>query len=63
MEVISMGIYLDPGNEGFQRILPPYSVMLAMRKFGSYWQKTSAAESLMTYINMDFEGSRRLSPG
>ena len=36
----------------------PYSVMLAMRKkkFGSYWQKTSAAESLMTYINMDFEG-------
>ena len=56
MEVISMGIYLDPGNEGFQRILPPYSVMLAMRKFGSYWQKTSAAESLMTYINMDFEG-------
>ena len=39
-------------------IYNPYSVMLAMkkRKFGSYWQKTSAAESLMTYINMDFEG-------
>ncbi|MDE7353610.1 MAG: ATP-binding protein [Acetatifactor sp.] len=39
-------------------IYNPYSVMLAMRKkrFDSYWQKTSAAESLMTYINMDFEG-------
>ena len=39
-------------------IYNPYSIMLAMRKkkFGSYWQKTSAAESLMTYINMDFEG-------
>ncbi len=39
-------------------IYNPYSVMLSMRKrkFGSYWQKTSAAESLMTYINMDFEG-------
>ena len=33
-------------------IYNPYSVMLAMRKkkFGSYWQKTSAAESLMTYL-------------
>ncbi len=40
----------------------PYSVMLAMRKrkFGSYWQKTSAAESLMTYINMDFEGLQEI---
>ena len=39
-------------------IYNPYSVMQAVRKkkFGSYWQKTSAAESLMTYINMDFEG-------
>lgn len=39
-------------------IYNPYSIMLAMRKqkFGSYWRKTSAAESLMTYINMDFEG-------
>ncbi|MCM1056388.1 MAG: ATP-binding protein [Firmicutes bacterium] len=39
-------------------IYNPYSVMMAMRKkeFGSYWQKTSAAESLMNYINMDFEG-------
>ena len=40
----------------------PYSVMLSMRKrkFGSYWQKTSAAESLMTYINMDFEGLQEI---
>ncbi len=39
-------------------IYNPYSVMMAMRKkrFDSYWRKTSAAESLMTYINMDFEG-------
>lgn len=39
-------------------IYNPYSVTLAMlkKKFGSYWQKTSAAESLMIYINMDFEG-------
>ncbi len=39
-------------------IYNPYSVMQAMRKkkFGSYWQRTSAAESLMTYINMNFEG-------
>ena len=39
-------------------IYNPYSVMMAMRKkrFDSYWQKTSAAESLITYINMDFEG-------
>ena len=44
--------------QGMGAIYNPYSVMLAMRKrkFGSYWQKTSAAESLMTYINMDFEG-------
>ncbi len=36
----------------------PYSVMCAVRsgEFQSYWRKTSAAESLMTYINMDFEG-------
>ena len=43
-------------------IYNPYSVMQAMRKkkFGSYWQKTSAAESLMTYINMDFEGLQEI---
>lgn len=36
----------------------PYSVMKAL-KAGcrkSYWRKTSAAESLKNYINMDFEG-------
>lgn len=43
---------------GLGAIYNPYSVMCAMqdRKFASYWKKTSAAESLMTYINMDFEG-------
>lgn len=36
----------------------PYSVMTAMqrKKYRSYWQKTSAAESLSTYINLNFEG-------
>ena len=43
---------------GVGAIYNPYSVMMAMRKkrFDSYWRRTSAAESLMTYINMDFEG-------
>ncbi len=43
---------------GCGSIYNPYSVMYAMQeqKCRSYWQKTSAAESLMTYINMDFEG-------
>lgn len=36
----------------------PFSVMRAVhnKKCRSYWQKTSAAESLLTYINMDFDG-------
>ena len=36
----------------------PYSVMQALHsgKFSSYWQKTSASETLMTYIDMDLEG-------
>lgn len=36
----------------------PYSVMKALKsgKCRSYWRKTSAAESLKYYINMDFEG-------
>ncbi len=40
----------------------PYSVMCAVRsrEFQSYWRKTSAAESLMTYINMDFEGMQEV---
>ena len=43
-------------------IYNPYSVMQAMRKrrFDSYWRKTSAAKSLMTYINMDFEGLQEM---
>ena len=43
---------------GCDAIYNPYSVMCAMQdhKCRSYWRKTSAAESLMTYINMDFEG-------
>ena len=47
--------YAFPGHGA---IYNPYSVMCAMQegKCRSYWQKTSAAESLMTYINMDFEG-------
>jgi len=45
---------------GFGSIYNPYSVMRAIRdsKCRSYWQKTSAAESLFTYINMDFNGLR-----
>ncbi|MBP3296204.1 MAG: AAA family ATPase, partial [Lachnospiraceae bacterium] len=36
----------------------PYSVMEAVstRECESHWQKTSAAESLVSYINMDWEG-------
>ena len=36
----------------------PYSVMSAMqsRKLRSYWRRTSAAEALLTYIDMDEEG-------
>ncbi|MDO5132842.1 MAG: AAA family ATPase [Eubacteriales bacterium] len=36
----------------------PYSVMQALTtgKYKSYWKKTSAAEALMTYIDMDQDG-------
>ena len=39
-------------------IYNPYSVMQAIEngKFKSYWKKTSAAEALMTYIDMDQDG-------
>ena len=39
-------------------IYNPYSVMQAVDtgKYRSYWKKTSAAETLMTYIDMDHEG-------
>ena len=44
--------------QGYEAIYNPYSVMCAMQeqKCRSYWRKTSAAESLMTYINMDYDG-------
>ncbi len=47
---------------GYEAIYNPYSVMCAMQeqKCRSYWRKTSAAESLMTYINMDFEGLQEI---
>lgn len=43
---------------GVGAVYNPYSVMnaLKLRKCRSYWRKTSAAESLKNYINMDFEG-------
>lgn len=39
-------------------IYNPYSVMCAMdeKECRSFWKETSAAESLKTYINMDFDG-------
>lgn len=39
-------------------IYNPYSVMCALKsgKFTSYWKKTSAVETLLTYIDMDEEG-------
>ena len=41
-----------------ESVYNPYSVMTAIRMgdFGSYWQKSAAAESLSVYIDMDFEG-------
>ncbi len=38
-------------------IYNPYSVMMALdkKKCKSYWRRTSAAESLKTYINMNFD--------
>lgn len=36
----------------------PYAVMRATRsrRFGSYWRQTSAADTLLTYLDLDFEG-------
>ncbi|MDE7352970.1 MAG: AAA family ATPase [Acetatifactor sp.] len=47
---------------GYGAVYNPYSVMCAIeaQECCSYWQKTSAAESLMTYINMDFEGLQEI---
>ena len=42
----------------YRTIYNPYSVMQALLtgKYKSYWKKTSAAENLMTYIDMDQDG-------
>ena len=50
------------GFSGVGAIYNPYSVMCAIRtrEFQSYWRKTSAAESLMSYVNMDFEGMQEV---
>lgn len=44
--------------EGVGSVYNPYSVICAMqnRQFRSYWKQTSAAEALLTYIDMDEEG-------
>ncbi|SEA78041.1 Predicted AAA-ATPase [Pseudobutyrivibrio sp. ACV-2] len=44
--------------DGDRPIFNPYSVMQAIErgKLESYWRKTTAAETLFTYINMDFKG-------
>jgi len=42
----------------YHSIYNPYSVMQSVSsgKYKSYWKKTSAAETLMTYIDMDQDG-------
>lgn len=55
----SMKRWYDGYTVGDQHsIYNPYSVMqaLASGNYKSYWKKTSAAETLMTYIDMDMEG-------
>ena len=44
--------------EGYGEIYNPYSVMEALKsgECSSHWKKTSAAENLITYINMDEDG-------
>ncbi len=49
----------------FKRCEPiynPYSVMTAMQmgEFKSYWRKTTAAESLKTYISMNMDGLQEI---
>lgn len=50
--------WYDGYSFGDVSIYNPYSVMTAMKrkKYRSYWRKTSAADSLETYVNMDFDG-------
>ncbi len=47
--------------EGTSSVYNPNSVMKALqnKKFRSYWTETSAAESLMGYISLDFDGLSR----
>ena len=55
----SMKRWYDGYTVGDQHsIYNPYSVMQALEtgKYKSYWKKTSAAETLMTYIDMDQDG-------
>lgn len=42
----------------YQTIYNPYSVMHALEtgKYISYWKQTTAADTLMTYIDMDMDG-------
>ncbi len=44
--------------DNIHSVYNPYSIMSAMQsgKFKSYWKKTSAAEALLTYIDMDEDG-------
>lgn len=46
---------------GMEAVYNPNSVMEALRNddFDSYWTQTSAAESLMGYISLDFDGLGR----
>ena len=47
---------------GHVDIYNPYSVMCAIqnKKCRSYWKKTSASESLFSYINMNFDGLQEI---
>lgn len=54
-----MKVWYDGYSVGDQHsIYNPFSVMHAVSsgKYRSYWKKTSAAETLMTYIDMDQDG-------
>lgn len=53
------------GFRGIKSVYNPNSVMEALRNddFDSYWTQTSAAESLMGYINLDFDELGRTAAG
>ncbi len=58
-DFVKMKLWYDGYSVGdHHSIYNPYSVMQAVSsgKYRSYWKKTSAAETLMTYIDMDQEG-------